>query len=152
MPFPVSSSGSISVPADSPDSLRAVTLAIEDALCEAKAKDIRTSGETILFRAGAFRPVFGWNQLLAVSSGEIQIKQDGALIHVRYRIWFLQILILVSVIVGLLGVCIRSLPIQSFVLAWLWLFGGNYIATLYRFPRFLRAAVEKGIVPPPLSI
>ena len=28
------------------------------------------------------------------------------------------------------------------VFAWLWLFGGNYITTLIRFPRFMRKSIE----------
>ena len=149
MPFPISSSGSISVPADSPDSLLAVTQAVEDALREAKARNIRTSGETILFRAGIFRWGVGWHPLRHVGDGELTITERSSLIIIHYHVIFVEMLIVLSV-GAVLHILLPSestyMPVR---ITWVCVFIANYLVGNYRFPRFLRAATEKAVLPPP---
>ncbi len=39
----------------------------------------------------------------------------------------------------------QPVPIAFLVVAWAWLFGGNYAFSRYRFPRLLRAGAERGL-------
>lgn len=118
--------------------------AVESALREAKAKKLAVKPGEISFRGGIFRFVDSLNQLSAISSGKILFSQQGDLVLIQYRISFLQMLIGVTLMVGLMFGYFARAPHEFLVFGWLWIFGGNYFTTLYRFPRFLRAAAEKG--------
>ena len=81
---------------------------------------------------------------MAIGSGKISFSQQGDLVLIHYRISFLQMLVGVTLMVGFMFGYVARAPHEFLVFGWLWLFGGNYFTTLYRFPRFLRAAAEKG--------
>lgn len=149
MPFPISSSGSISVPADSPDSLRAVTLAVEGTFRESNIDFYRKKEDTIEIIGGSFRCIFGRNQRVTIDSGEIRITQQDALIQIHYRISFVRGLLLSSIIIGILFGYLARVSVGVLIMLWLIVIGGNHLVTIYGFPRFLRAAAEKAVLPPP---
>jgi hypothetical protein len=143
MPFPFSNSGTIEVISHEAASIQPIVLAIENAIRDSKPTSLRLNDGVLTYRAGVFRFVNNWNHLVSIGSGEIRFSQQGELVLIHYRISFVQMFIIVSVMVGLVFGFVAQAPLGSIVLGWLWLFGGNYLITLYRFPRFLRAAAEK---------
>ena len=144
MPFPISSNRTLEIHAPGEASLPAIQAAVENALNEAKAKTLSVKPGEISFRGGIFRFVDGWNQLGAISSGQIRFSKQDDLVLIQYRISFLQMLVGVTFMVGLMFGYFARAPHEYLVFGWLWIFGGNYLITLYRFPRFLREAAEKG--------
>lgn len=144
MPFPISSNRTLEIHAPGEACLPEIEAAVKDALLEAKAKQLSVKPGEICFRGGMFRLVNGHNQLLAISSGKILFTRQGDFVLIRYRISFMQMLVLVTAMVGLVFGYFAHAPHEFLVFGWLWIFGGNYFSTLYRFPRFLRAAAEKG--------
>jgi hypothetical protein len=140
MPFPISSNRTLKIHAPGEEALTTIAAAVEDALHEAKAKKLFVKPGEISFRGGIFRFVDGHNQLGAISSGKIRFTQQGDLVLIHYRISFVQLLVIVTLMVGLM---FARAPHEFLVFGWLWIFGGNYLTTLYRFPRLLLAAAEK---------
>lgn len=142
MPFPFSSSGTIEITTHEAASLQSIVSAIENAIRDSKPTNLSVKDAVLSFRAGVFRLVNGGNQLVSIGSGEIRLSQRGELVLIDYRISFVQMFIFVSMMV-VPYVFVAQAPLEFIVGVWLWLFGGNYFLTLYRFPRFLRAAAEK---------
>ena len=144
MPFPISSNRTLEIHAPGEGSLQAIVAAVEEALREAKAKKLSVKPGEISFRGGIFRFVDGLNQLSAISSGRIRFTRQDDRVLIHYHISFLQMLVGVTLMVGLMFGYFARAPYETVVFGWLWIFGGNYFTTLYRFPQFLRAAAEKG--------
>jgi hypothetical protein len=143
MPFPFSSSGTIEITTHEAASLKPIVSAVENAIRDSKPTNLSVKDGVISFRAGAFRLVNGGNQLVSIGSGEIRFSQRDELVLIDYRISFVHMFIFVSLFFGLPYVFLPQAHLEFSVAGWLWLFGGNYLLTLYRFPRFLRAAAEK---------
>jgi hypothetical protein len=101
----------------------------------------------ILFRGGVFRLVWNWNQLVAITSGRIRFSFSADRARIDYRITFTQMFVLVPAMLAFLCIPFFALsrsevpPWQFLLFGWFWLFGGNYLITCFRFPRFLRRAV-----------
>ncbi len=150
MPFPFSSRGTIEITTHGTASLPPIVSAIENAIRDSKPTSLSVKDGVVSFRAGVFRFVNNWNQLVSISSGEIRLSQRGELVLIDYRISFVQMFIIVSMMVGLIFGFVAQAPLGFVVVGWLWLFGGNYFLTLYRFPRFLRAVAEKATQNPEL--
>jgi len=151
MSFPGSFSGALTLR----DATVAQALArVESALDRERAFALQRSGSAIHFRGGVFRLVSGWNVLAAVSSGVVEMAPAGSGVQVRYRVAFTQLLVVVTGMVAFfLGPFVMMSPGPSMagrlgILAfmWIWLFGANYALTRWRFPRFLRRAVEPASV------
>jgi hypothetical protein len=123
---------------------------ITGALKKEKANSVHQVGNRIEFHGGIFRPVMSWNQLVAISSGEIEVHHQRNITTLVYHIRFTQLLLLVSVmVVAFFGPFIwpapnldagEALALLGFI--WLWLVGGNIAITCFRFPRFLRKALK----------
>ncbi len=150
MPFPFSAQGTIVLESHAGIDLAQIISAVEAAIQDAKPTSMVRHEETLTFRAGLFRLVSNWNQLVAITSGELRFSQDSHKVNILYNISFIQLLVattvLVTVIFGVLPGVFENgpnVPLGFVLLAWLWLFGGNYFLTLFRFPRFVRAAAER---------
>jgi hypothetical protein len=153
--FPMTLSGSFTVdrPSISLGALGAVLASITARLEREKPKRLSQAGDRIEFKGGILRFVSSWNQLVAISRGEIRVERQTSGISVQYQIWFTQLLIVVTIMVG----GFLSLPIVGagnlsaagkvavLAIAWLWLAGGNIAITTYRFPRLLRQATENAL-------
>jgi hypothetical protein len=115
-----------------------------------KASNLSQTRNRVDFKGGVFRFAWNWNQLVAISHGEIRVERAATGLSIRYEIWFTQLLIVVTVgVAGFFGPPVIAAPNLSTMgklgvlsAAWLWLTGGNIAITAYRFPRFLRSAVE----------
>lgn len=144
MPFPFSSTGTLSADLREGLSVSDAVAAIAEAIREEKPSNMNTSTDTVTFSSGIFRLVNSWNQLAPISSGSIRCTQsaEGSLV-VHYHISFIQMFVVVSLMVGLIFGIVARAPLPFLLAAWAWLFGVNYALTLYRFPRFLGSALSR---------
>lgn len=148
MPFPLSRQGSITI--DPPSSeeldLRAITTSVEQALLKTNAARLTVDDQSgaLSFRGGVFRLaaflVAGGDPLVPITSGHIHFSQQGSQVVIHYRITFGQMLVIVTLMAVIIWYSVSPEYTYFAVLAWPWLFIGNYLLTLYRFPRLLRAA------------
>jgi hypothetical protein len=147
MPFPFSAHGK--VVAESIDVVGAMS-AVEAMLHRAKASRIALDDHRIEFTAGVFRLVTSWNLLGAMNSGTVAFRQLERGVEVRYRLSFMQMFVIVSVMVlfffGVYPVMSMGpqarVPLPALAFAWFWIFGGNYVITIFRFPSAMRSALS----------
>jgi hypothetical protein len=142
--------GTVVVPVYSPADLERVIGAIEQAIRAAKPTAIfRRDGE-ITFHAGCFRVVGNWNQLIPIGVGQLRFSPQENRVEIFYRISFFQFFvvtaILTLIVFGLVPWMASGMkatpPIGVILLLFLWIFGGNCVITLFRFPHFLKKAAE----------
>ena|SRR2546422_4998094 len=144
MPLPFNTAGRVHVARDSSASV--ATDALEHALEQLRAKRIARRGCRIEFTGGIFRAVRGDNLLVAVGSGDLSLERSGTGLEVTYRLRLTQMLLTVSgLVLFVLGPPVIGAPnlntLQAsgvLLTAWLWLFGGNVVLTLVRFPRWIQ--------------
>lgn len=112
-----------------------------------RASTIAREGSCVLFYVRFFRLVMNTNLLVPVESGAITAEPDGDAIKVTYRLRTVRLCIMTTVM-ALAAVAVTlsaRLDFEKAVgigfLAWLWLFGGNYIITLVRFRWFVKRCV-----------
>ena len=152
MMLPLTLSGLVMVerPSTTDDALADALTSIMRRLEREKPLHLSRTGDRIDFKGGLLRLVSSWNQLVAISRGEIRVERRVRGLSVRYDLWFTQLLVVVTVAVGgFFGPPIMAAPNLSIAgklavlsAAWLWLAGGNIAITAFRFPRLLRQAVE----------
>lgn len=142
MPFPVSMSGEVRVACGSPERAeRSLASALE---AEGAVRQ-QSTGNVIEFRGGIFRWVPSWNILGPISSGSVEVLARAGGVVVRYRLRLLQACVVALALTAWLFLGIEILGdegpawghLYRYVLAWLWLVGGNYVLLRWRWPRFL---------------
>lgn len=144
MPLPFSVTRSLTISGVSDPT--SATDRLERGLEKLKARRITRRGPIVDFRGGMFRPVSNHNLLVAINTGRLQVEPYHSGVRVSFRLEFLQIFWMVSAMVlGFLGPFVLSSSNLSWGEAalvllgfWLWLFGGNVLITLFRFPRWIR--------------
>ena len=155
MPFPFNAQGTIV--ADSID-VAGATSAVERMLRDVKASRIFVGEPQIDFTVRSFRLVTNWNLLVSIDSGRITFRPHDDGVELRYRISFIRMLIIVTAMVvavfGFFPVMSwgpqSRVPLPMLLFAWCWLFGGNYVITVSRFPSALRSALRTaGATPTP---
>jgi hypothetical protein len=145
--FPTSIKGTLVLSACASDDVPRFLSKIRAELESVKARHISLSGNKISFRGGVFRFVSNWNVLCPVGSGVIEVI-PGTPPVLRYHFSCLEMLVVVSLMVLFLGLFLAQrspIVLELFlfpVLAWLWLFGMNYLTAAIRLPRFVRRAVD----------
>jgi hypothetical protein len=149
LPFPFSASGTVSVRSDAPD-VHAVMDAVEQAFGDVRASAVQRTRDSIAFRGGVFRLVTSWNILGPISSGILRFTRGDHGVDIDYRLSFVQMFIIVTVMLaalklgswpwGQLGTRTPWLPL---FIGWCWLFGVNYLITVFHFPAFLRTAANR---------
>ena len=145
--FPTSIKGTIELSTYGSSDIPRILTKIRANLESIKARDIYLSGNKISFRGGVFRLVSNWNVLSPVGSGEIEII-PGSPPVLKYSFSTVQILVIVTLMVLFtFGSMIQTIPIklETFlfpILAFLWLFGINYLVAAFRLPRFVRRSVD----------
>jgi hypothetical protein len=157
MPFPFSAEGTVSIDVHRATDLDGVIAAVEAAIREAKPTEIARDREKITFRAGLFRFVSNWNPLVSIGAGELHFtQQSSSQIEIHYRISFVQLFVVTTIMVAVMFGALpilggaHGVPLGFLAFAWLWLFGWNYVLTLFRFPSLVRNAAE-GVAPRPRS-
>ncbi len=142
MPLPFSFSGRVEV--DAQRDVKGATLRLERGLAILKARRIDREGSHIRFTAGVARLASSANMLAGIGSGELSVQPKGGGLVVVYRLRFTQMLALVTVMVfGFFGPFLLAGPnlreaVAILVGSWMWLFGGNVVLTLIKFPRWIR--------------
>jgi len=153
--FPFSHNGAVSWGEGAGEMPRAFAetflVAAADELKRAGAKEVFIGERRVSFKKPLFYyAVTDWI-LAPTDKGFIEIapRPGGAL--VTYHLSFLRMLLLVSAVVfGVIGLFILSaqkMPLTAKVVvlavAWLWLFGTQYLITRLRFPRFVRRILSE---------
>lgn len=111
-----------------------------------RAKRIERHGPLLYFTTGMFRAVSSTNLLVAVNAGRLRVEPHHAGLRVSYSLEFVQMFWISSIMVlGFFGPFVLSssnltwgqgaLILFGF---WLWLFGGNVLITVSRFPSWVR--------------
>jgi len=96
-----------------------------------------------------FRFVFNWNILVPFDCGTIEVEDQGAVFNVKFRASTFRMLKLTFgmsigfAIFAFVGGAPPRIPALMFVMAWIWLFGGNYVLAAIRFPLWLRRALKR---------
>jgi hypothetical protein len=111
---------------------------------------VAREGGRVLFAGGIFRFVSSWNLLGPITRGWVEVTPTGKGTVVRYKIWFSEMLLGVTLLVAIMGTFMHvwqrptADTISWLAFMWLWLFGVNLLTTLVRFPRFVRRATVAG--------
>jgi|SRR5882762_1837913 len=145
MPFPISISGAVAAPGLTVDE---AMLRLKRGLAEAKAAGLQRESSEIRFRGGPFRSVSNWNVLGPISTGTIEVAPRDGGVTASYRLTFTWMLVAVTLFVMVfLGAAAMAskAPMSGRLaflsIAWLWLFGGNFVLTSWRFRRFLKRSL-----------
>jgi hypothetical protein len=115
-----------------------------------RASTIAREGAWVLFYVRFFRLVWNTNLLCPIDSGAINAEVDGDAIKVSYRLRTIRLCIMTTgMALGAVAVTLSgSLDFMKAggigLLAWLWLFGGNYLIALVRFRWFVKGCVREG--------
>jgi hypothetical protein len=119
-------------------------------LTRVRASTIAREGSCVLFYVRFFRLVMNTNLLVPIDSGAINAELDGAAIKVSYRLRTVRFCIMTTAM-ALAAVAVTlsaSLDLHTAIgigfLAWLWLFGANYVIALVRFRAFATRSVREG--------
>jgi len=107
-----------------------------------KARRIRVVGRSLAFRGGIFRFVTNWNLLGPIGRGRIDVETAPGEVIVRWRISFLQMVVVVTTMLVVLGAfAAREMPLPFLLgglpLLCLWLAGMNVVISIARFSHFV---------------
>jgi hypothetical protein len=112
---------------------------------------LERDGREVRFRADLFRWVSNWNLLVPIDRGVFIVAETPVGLHVSYELSFRRLCTIVTCMVALiLGpvVLMTSEPalpwwhgLSILLGSWSWLFGGNYLLSAVRVPRFVRRAL-----------
>lgn len=148
MPFPISRTGSITVPpdADVPRTPEHVLARTREALAERGADRFVERDGRLHFRS-PFRwlpPGGSWNILAPISRGWVAAEVRGSGICLRYHLRYTRLVTVASgMVFAVLAVVVLTSSVGDsepwlLVVLWLWLCGVNYLISIIRFPGFLR--------------
>jgi hypothetical protein len=156
MTFPISITGTISLPKETSDlrGVEEVCGQVDNLLESARATIISRQDGSIVFTAGIFRTVTSWNVLVAINYGKIVVEDAGSIVRISYFASTVEMLILVTLMLCIIsawaiyndpkGVTFPALhPLWIAALGWFWLFGGNYFLAAFRFPRWLERGLRR---------
>ena len=118
-----------------------------------KAHDIVRHNNQLSFTGRILNFGSNWNILTQIDKGFIKVSPSADGIVILYKISFRVLLVLVSLllVVGLgsifasKGGAVFSLTgkIAVSIVAWLWLFGMNWLIAVIRFPAFIERVVKQ---------
>ena len=121
------------------------------ALAAVGARDISVNGHRISFTGGMFRFVWNWNILIQIGYGYVDLTETDDSFVISYYASFREMLVIVSMLVLIFGVDLfvsdkmplaGKLGLLSF--AWIFLFGGNWVIAIARFPSFVNNMLWAG--------
>jgi len=129
-----------------------LTAALKLELERHQPSSLEESEASVTFTAGPLRFVAGFNVLVPINRGVIQIDQTGSDLVLRYELSFLHLLVIASLVLGTIF-CAEVFVVKDFSAKdaalmvfgmWLWLCCGNIALGVYRFRALLRYA----LIPP----
>lgn len=154
MPFPLSRFGTFHI--DHPDATEEHAASVRGEIAlwanQQRAQDVERTAQGITFKGGMFRFVSKANPLVAISSGSIDVLHEETGLRVTYSLLFTQMLLIITTAVALLGVLVRQATPFSWtttcrvlLIAWLWLFGMNYVISRIEIPKALRRVAQSAL-------
>ena len=152
-PFTYSGTVTISFEADEKDSIDRVMRNVTGGLEAVRAKRVQRENANLTFRGGIFRPISTWNPTWAISSGTFVFTSDGNRVRISYRLRFTEMVVFASigVLVFLAPPLLRAPNVTDAKAAgllglfWVFLVGGNYVLTRWRFQKWLKR-VASGVI------
>jgi hypothetical protein len=146
MPFPISIDGTVQIACPLPEKLVPRVVEEIDALLSGElAKAVTVEGSVVRFRTGVWRRwIKGWSVLNPIGSGHLEVKAEADDIVVSYHLNMVPLLFLVTGFSAFFAALSWSTTTRYLfpALIWLWVFGGHYAITLFRFPYWLQAGLE----------
>lgn len=116
----------------------------------AKARRITIVGDSLTFTGGFFRIASGMNILGPVGRGRIGIQARDGTVVIQFRVSFIQLIIVSTMLVALMASVIASWGTEGpswgfYVFLWLWLVGGNIVIFIPRFRGFIRRGMREAM-------
>jgi hypothetical protein len=152
MTFPLSIEGRSSNDAGDGEPQLSIALnTIGEALRSAGARDVQASPAKIQFRGGISTSAWSLNLLTPITKGQVTLGADGR--SIEYKLWLTEIVILSCLMAPILGGAIGAVDnwrsgLLLSVVGWLWLVGGNFMLTSFRFARLVRRAMRSSLNSP----
>jgi hypothetical protein len=140
----------IAIPNGHPAPQEAALAGLAAGLERVRASTVKREGPWVLFYVHFFRLVMNTNLLAPIDSGAINAEVDGDAIKIAYCLNTLRICVLTTamalgaVLVSLSGNLDLMRAAGIGLVAWLWLFGANYVIALVRFRWFVTRSVREG--------
>ena len=108
----------------------------------AKARRITIVGDSLTFTGGFFR--------IASGRGRIGIQARDGTVVIQFRVSFIQLIIVSTMLVALMASVIASWGTEGpswgfYVFLWLWLVGGNIVIFIPRFRGFIRRGMREAM-------
>ena len=117
-----------------------------DLLDEANACDVAAEGDAVRFRIAFYSGAGRYHPLAPIDRGTFAIEIEDTALRIRYRLSTLRLLILITAALAVLfGLAMsdKRAPGAWFAgLAWLWVFGLNYLFAAIRIPFWLKRRLE----------
>jgi hypothetical protein len=137
--FPFTVSGSVRIAAEKSlvNLPAAVAVRIEEMLDSVDATSVTINGPNVRFTTRLFRLVWNWNILVPFDRGDICVEAKANFLTVRYRLSTGRMLLIVTTMI-----LRQNGPFLA--VAWIWLFGMNYLIGAIRFPMWLRSGLRNG--------
>ncbi len=115
-----------------------------------KARNIEIAENSLTFTGGIFRLVSNWNLLGPIDHGTIEIVASDQVITVRFRISFVQLIIVSTMLTTLMALVIASRfrgepPLGFYIFLWFWFVGGNMAISIPRFRGFVKRCVKEAL-------
>jgi len=147
MPFPITWRWTIQVPRGSRDAETEIE-ALADALRREGAKSVVSRQPELEFDCPGITGMNRWALLAPISGGSIAVSAREHQMHVTYSLRFDLVFWASLLFAGVFSLLsMKSDPLKVGVLAFSWLFFGNIVISLYRFPKFLRRVLTDGSPP-----
>jgi hypothetical protein len=148
--FPISIKDSIVIPLDTTTSTQDILEALRKKIESLEPHILTVEGNTLRFETRLFDRMGNYNLLRPISEGQISVNLSTGVAVIDFKLSFEDMVGAVSVLVAIMAIPVFNAPNldmlgESLILtaAWLWLFGGNFIITAIRFPRFIHRALGR---------
>jgi len=151
--FPLTLHGEVLVPrvvGDRVDAKHAVAR-LAAALERQRASDITRAPARVSFQVEVFRGVGNWNPLGPIDRGVLCATDEPEGLRISYDLSFRRLFLQVTGGIALIFapvVVLANVPLvwpvraAALLAMWGWIFGGNYVSSAVRFPRFVRRALS----------
>lgn len=107
-----------------------------------RASHVKREGSFVLFTVRLLRFVMNTNLLVPIEAGAIRIEHEAGSVKLSYQLRTIRLPVMT--VGAALAALVVSRSIGIAMLAWIWLFGANYLITLARFRWFVERCVRDG--------
>jgi hypothetical protein len=152
MAFPLSIRGGLPVTGAAADPVgrQVVLTRLRVRLLSEGASQVEVGSASLSFTVRWFRLRSNWNLLAPYDRGKVLVVHEGDHFSVEYDFSTRRLFIIATIMCGVLGLMIAIGGARSYAppllfagVAWVWLFGGNYLIAQVRLGRWIRQAVNR---------